>query len=126
MASLNRVEIIGNLGKDPEMRFTPAGKAVVSFSVAVANRYKKGDEWVDDVDWFNVIAWNKLAEACNQKLSKGQSVYVEGRVKKREWEGKDGSKHSSLDITANTVLFLDKKATAGAATGELEEGDVPF
>ena len=102
MANLNKVLIIGNVGKEPEMRFTPSGKPVVSFSVAVNS--KLGE--TESTEWFNIVAWDKLAETCNQYLTKGQQVFIEGRLQTRSWEDKDGAKHYKTEIIANKVLFL--------------------
>ena len=102
MVSLNNVSIIGNVGKEAEMRFAPSGKPVTSFSVAVNSRLGESET----TEWFNVVAWNKLAEICNQYLTKGQQVYVEGRLQTRSWEDKDGVKHYKTEIIANKVLFL--------------------
>ena len=104
MANLNRIEIIGNCGKEPEMRFTPSGKPVTSFSVAVNSKFGE----TESTEWFNVVAWNKLAENCNQFLVKGRQVFVEGRLQTRTWEGQDGQKHYRTEIIANRVLFLGK------------------
>ena len=105
MANLNRVEIIGNVGKEPEMRFTPAGKAVTSFSVAVNSKYGENES----TEWFNIVSWNKLAETCNQFLSKGQQVFVEGRLQTRSWEDNDSQKHYKTEVIANKVLFLGQR-----------------
>ena len=127
MASLNRVEIIGNVGKEPEMRFTPSGKAVVSFSVAVNSRFGE----TDTTEWFNVVAWNKLAETCNQYLVKGKQVFAEGGLQTRTWEGDDGVKHYRTEIIANKVLFLGKREnTTESQEAETSESlvseDIPF
>ena len=123
MASLNKVMVIGNVGSGPEMRFTPNGKAVTSFSVACNSKY--GEE--ETVEWFNVVAWNKLAETCNQYLTKGQQVYVEGRQQTRKWTGNDDKPHYKVELIANTVLFLGKKAERDEANEpEIEEEDLPF
>ncbi len=105
MANLNSVSIIGNVGKEPEMRFTPSGKAVTSFSVAVNSKFGE----TESTEWFNVIAWNKLAETCNQYLQKGQQVFVEGRLQTRSWEDNDGQKHYKTEVVANKVLFLGQR-----------------
>ncbi len=134
MASLNKITVIGNVGKEPEMRFTPAGKPVTSFSVATSNRYQKEGEWQSETQWFNVVAWNRLAETCNQFIEKGKQVYVEGRLQMREWEGKEGERRYSLEIIANTVLFLGKKegieqdgkVIAKVETSELEPEGILF
>jgi len=105
MANLNRVEIIGNVGKEPEMRFTPTGKPVISFSVAVNSKFGESET----TEWFSIVAWNKLAETCNQYLTKGQQVFVEGRLQTRSWEGDDGAKHYKTEVIANKVLFLGQR-----------------
>lgn len=105
MANLNRVEIIGNCGKEPEMRFTPAGKPVTSFSVAVNSKIGESES----TEWFSVVAWNKLAETCNQYLTKGQQVFVEGRLQTKSWEDKEGTKHYKTEVIANKVLFLGQR-----------------
>jgi len=137
MASLNRIQIIGNLGGDPEMRFTPNGNPVTNFSVATTRKYTVDDEPREETQWFRVTTWNKLAETCNQFLVKGKQVYVEGWLKTREWEDKEGGKRFSVEITANTVLFLGQKQISSEDTqpteaakdftpGELEPEDIPF
>lgn len=138
MAGLNKVMIIGNLGRDPEMRYTPNGAAVTSFSVAVNRRWTSPDgQQQDQTEWFNVVAWNKLAETCNQVLSKGRLVYVEGRLRTRTWDGQDGQKHSRTEVVASTVQFLDsargRPAESGATAaaeddlgGDVEPDDLPF
>src|SRR5579884_3504131 len=108
-AGLNKVMIIGNLGKDPEMRFTANGSAVTNFSVAVSRNFPGGDgERREETEWFNVVAWNKLAEQCNQYLQKGRKVYVEGRLQTRSWDGQDGVKRYRTEVVANEVQFLDR------------------
>ena len=110
MAYLNRVMIIGNVGTDPEMRFTPNGNPVTSFSVATNRTYNTPDGGKkEETEWFSIIAWNKLAETCNQFLGKGRRVYVEGRLHTRSWEGQDGQKHYKTEVIANQVLFLDRE-----------------
>jgi len=105
MANLNRVEIIGNCGKEPEMRFTSSGKPVTSFSVAVNSKFGE----TESTEWFSIVAWNKLAETCNQYLTKGQQVFVEGRLQTRSWEDNDGIKHYRAEVIANKVLFLGQR-----------------
>ena len=119
MASLNKVMIIGNLGSDPEMRFTPNGNPVTSFTVATNRVYNTSDgERKTETEWFNVVAWNKLAEQCNQFLQKGRLVYVEGRLRTRSWEGQDGQKHYRTEVIANRITFLGGRQTAGGAAEE--------
>lgn len=113
MASLNKVMVIGNLGTDPEMRFTPNGNPVTSFRIASSRTYTAPDgEKKQETEWFTVVTWSKLAEQCNQFLSKGRKAYVEGRIRTRSWEGKDGQKHFTTEIVANRVIFLDRPGTA--------------
>jgi len=119
MASLNKVIVIGNVGTEPEMRFTPSGKPVTSFSVATNEKF--GDN--DHTEWFSIVVWNKLAETCNQYLTKGQQVYVEGRLQTRSWEGDDGVKHYKTEVIANRVLFLGQRKQAEESTNEPTEID---
>ncbi|MCD6230503.1 MAG: single-stranded DNA-binding protein [Dehalococcoidia bacterium] len=124
MASLNKVMLIGNVGTDPEMRFTPNGNPVTSFRLAASRFYTTSSgERRQETDWFTIITWNKLAETSNQFLSKGQKVYVEGRLRLRNWEGRDGQKRVSVEVIANQVLFLDKQAVASLPEDEGAEVD---
>ncbi|MBA7534261.1 Single-stranded DNA-binding protein [subsurface metagenome] len=111
MSGLNKVLLIGNLGRDPEMRFTPDGKAVTDFSLAVS------DGKADTV-WYRIVCWQGLAEVVNKSLVKGRQVYVEGRLHPKQWEGKDGKLHTSLDVMADKVVFLGSKPIA--ESGKLE------
>ncbi len=135
MASVNKMIIIGNLGSEPEMRFTPNGNPVTSFSVATNWRYTTSQgERKEETQWFTVVTWNRLAEQCNQFLTKGRLVYAEGRLRSRSWEGQDGQKRFSNEIIANKVTFLDKQTATSspeaspddAEAGELEPEEVPF
>ena len=114
--SMNKILVIGNLGSDPEMRYTPGGDAVTSFSVATNRRYTNRDgQTIDETEWFRVSAWRRLAETTNQYLSKGRRVYVEGRLRSRSWVGQDGQTRFSNEIDAQNVVFLD---SAGQASGD--------
>jgi len=135
MVSLNKMMIIGNLGSDPEMRFTPNGRPVTSFRIATNWRYVTGDgERREETEWFTVVTWNRLAEQCNQFLTKGRLIYVEGRLRTRTWEGQDGEKRFRNEIVADNVTFLDRQAAAAAPedkveeaeTGDLDPEDIPF
>jgi single-strand DNA-binding protein len=128
MASLNKIMLIGNVGSDPEMRYTPSGKAVTSFRMATNYRYMGSDgERREETEWFRVSVWGKQAESCNQFLSKGRRVYVEGRLRSRNWEGQDGQMRTSLEVSANRVIFLDRAAPVSLPEeGELEPEDLPF
>ncbi|MBN1191649.1 MAG: single-stranded DNA-binding protein [Dehalococcoidales bacterium] len=134
-SSLNKVMIIGNLGGDPEMRFTPSGNPVTSFRVATNRVYNSTEgERKEETEWFSVVTWSKLAENCNQYLVKGQRIYVEGRLHTRIWESQDGQKHSRVEIIANNVIFLDKRGSVAAPddksfegeTGDIDPQDIPF
>ncbi len=123
MASLNKVMIIGNLGSEPEMRFTPNGNPVTSFRVATNRVYTTPEgERKEETEWFTVVAWSKLAEQCNQFLTKGRLVYAEGRLRTHTWESQDGQKHYRTEIIANRVTFLDRQATVPLPEGRVDEG----
>ena len=135
MVSVNRMTIIGNLGSDPEMRYTPGGRPVTSFSVATNWRYTTSEgERKEETEWFSIVAWGKLAEQCNQFLTKGRLVYIEGRLRTHTWEGQDGQRRSRNEIVADRVKFLDRQGAAPfpegkpdeAEHGELEPDDIPF
>lgn len=135
MAGLNKVMIIGNVGTDPEMRFTPNGSPVTSFRLATSRSYTTVDgERKQETEWFDVVTWNRLAENCNQFLTKSQRAYVEGRLRTRSWDGQDGQRHSRTEIIANIVLFLDRRSTSSVPEGaaetgvedEIETADIPF
>ena len=117
MAGLNKVMLIGNLGADPEMRYTANGNAVTTFNVAVNRNYSGPDgERKEETEWFTVVTWNKLAETCSQFLQKGRRAYVEGRLHSHSYQGNDGQTRFSNEIIADRVLFLDR-----AGTGEREQ-----
>jgi single-strand DNA-binding protein len=135
-SSLNKVMIIGNLGSDPEMRFTPSGSPVTTFRVAVNRVFKSPEgEYKDETEWFSIVTWMRLAETCNQYLTKGQKVYCEGRLHTRSWEGQDGQKRYRTEVVADKVIFLDKRSVIAAGEekpddlepgGEIEPSDLPF
>jgi len=127
---LNKVMIIGNLGRDPEMRYTPSGKPVTTFSVATSRSWStsEGEKRVE-TEWFNVVAWSNLAEICKQFLTKGQSVYIEGRLQTRHWDDQEGNKHTSVEIVANEMIILGERREAGETSAEAEsidEEEYPF
>jgi len=104
---LNKVQIIGHLGKEPEMRYTPSGKPVTTFTVAVSRSWNSADgERHSETEWFNVVAWGNLAEICKQYLTKGQQVYIEGRLQTRRWDDKEGVKHTNVEVVANEMMML--------------------
>lgn len=132
MVSFNKVILIGNLTKDPEIRYTPSGTAVANFSLAVNRRYKQGDEVKEEVCFIDIVVFGKQAENSGQYLSKGQGVIVDGRLQQRRWESDDGQKRSKHDVVAESIRFLPKRQGVGESSekGEMaaEEGgeDVPF
>lgn len=104
---LNKVTIIGYVGRDPEMRYTPSGRPVTSFSVAVSRTWTSAEgERHEETEWFNVVAWGNLAEICKSHLHKGQQVYVEGRLQTRGWEDNTGKKHFRTEVVANEMILL--------------------
>jgi len=127
---LNKVMIIGNLGRDPEMRYTPSGKPVTTFSVATSRTWSTSDgEKREETEWFNVVAWSSLAEICKQYLTKGQQVYIEGRLQTRHWDDQEGNKHTSVEIVANEMIILSERRESGEETTESEsseEEEFPF
>ena len=127
MPSLNKCEIIGNLGSTPELRFTPNGRPVTNFSVAVNRKYTMASgETGEDTEWFSIVTWGKLAENCSAHLAKGALVYVSGRISLHKWEKQDGAESSKLELSANTVQFLTKKDSQQVPSDELEPEDIPF
>ena len=111
---MNRIFIIGNLGRDPEARYTPTGQMVASFSVATNYRYTDSQgQRRSETEWFNCMAFGKLAELCNEHLSKGQQVYVEGRLKSRTYQTRDGQTRFSNDVTVSDVHFLGRETVNG-------------
>jgi len=109
---MHKILVIGNVGSDPEMRYTPNGSAVTSFSVATNRRYTtSAGEQKEETEWFRVSAWNKLAETCNQYVVKGMKVYVEGRVSSSAWTDQEGQARSSLEINCTEVQFLTRVNT---------------
>ncbi|HUG48301.1 MAG TPA: single-stranded DNA-binding protein [Candidatus Limnocylindria bacterium] len=108
--SLNKCMIIGNLGRDPEMRYTPSGQAVTQFTVAVNRNYKdQQGERQEETEWFRVVAWGQQAEFAAEYLRKGNKVYVEGRLQTRQWEGQDGQKRYTTELVANTIKNLERR-----------------
>ncbi len=126
MKGLNQVQLIGNLGKDPEMKFTANGKAVTSFSLATSRKYRKkeGDALVEEVEWHNIVTYDKLAESINQALNKGSAVAVTGRLHYQKWEDDKQQKHDRTVIIAGDVIYLDKPNGKHEDNVPVEE--VPF
>jgi len=134
MASLNKIMVIGNVGKDPEMRFTPSGRPVTNFSLATNQSYTTSEgERKEQTEWFTIVAWGKLAEKCNDYIQKGRQVYAEGRFQSRQWEGQDGKTHYKSEIVADRVLFLGKREESAQEQSqeketieEIQPEDIPF
>jgi single-strand DNA-binding protein len=137
MTSFNKVILMGNLTRDPEVRFTPSGTPVANFRIAVNHRYKQGAEAKDDVCYIDVVVFGKQAESCGQYLNKGNGVIVDGRLQERRWETEEGQKRSKHEVVAQQVRFLPKRQGAGGGVSEEAGGaaapdeapvedDVPF
>ena len=134
---LNKVMIIGHLGREPELRYTPSGRPVTSFSVATTRSWNSPDgERREETEWFNVVAWGNLAEICKQYLTKGQQVYVEGRLQTRRWDDQEGKKHYTTEVVANEMIMLGDRPMRSNASAEgagynapepsVEEDEFPF
>jgi len=125
---LNRVMVIGNLGRNPEMRYTPGGQAVTSFSLATTRPGTFDGERRDTTEWFNVVSWGSLAEICNQYLTKGRRVYIEGELRTRGWEQPDGKKHFRTELVANEMILLGPRPKTNRAEHALnmDEDEFPF
>lgn len=118
MAGVNKAILVGNLGRDPELRTTPNGQSVVNFTLATSETWTdKSGERVERTEWHRIVVWGRTAEMCNQYLSKGRTVYVEGRIQTREWEDKDGNKRYTTEINANTVNFIGPRGSSGGDSG---------
>ena len=118
MASINKVILIGNLGKDPEFKYTPGGQPVATFSIATTEKYAdKSGQRQEKTEWHNIVVWGKLAELVNQNRKKGRSAYIEGRITTRSWDDKDGNKKYKTEIVANTIQFLGGTGTGAGSSG---------
>ena len=134
---LNKIMLIGRVGTDPEMRYTPSGKPVTNFRLAVNRRRRPGDEQQqEETDWFTIVCWERLAEIVDQYVTKGTQVYAEGRLQIRRYTNREGQEATAVDVVANEVILLGSRADRGAAGGAREPGeaeaekdefdDVPF
>jgi single-strand DNA-binding protein len=131
---LNKVMLIGHLGRDPEMRYTPSGRPVTTFTVATSRSWNTTEgERRTETEWFNIVAWGNLAEICKQYLNKGQQVYIEGRLQTRRWEDSEGGKHNSVEVVASEMMILgDRRDANHSHIGEtsevepIEEDEYPF
>ena len=125
MATLNKVMILGNLGRDPEVRYTQDGKAVANFSVATTDAWGQGADRQERTEWHQVVVWGKSAEACGQYLAKGRQVLVEGRLQTRSYEDREGVKRSVTEIVAQQVQFMGGKGANGNGNGAGQEDPEP-
>jgi single-strand DNA-binding protein len=117
---MNKIILIGNLGKDPEMAYTNSGTAITKFSLAVSKRFAQsptGEKPQDDTDWFNIVVFNKLAETCNTYLRKGQKVYVEGRLSMRKYTDRDNIQRTSIEVIINEMEMLTPKSAQQSSSG---------
>jgi len=124
MAGVNKAILIGNLGRDPELRYTASGQPVTNFSIATTESWNKkdGSGREEKTEWHRIVAWGRTAELCAQYLSKGRTVYVEGRLQTREWENRDGQKQRTTEIVANTVQFIGGRGGSGGGAGSSGPG----
>jgi single-strand DNA-binding protein len=127
---LNKIMLIGNLGRDPELQVTPDGTPVTKFSLAVSRSYKsRAGEQKDETEWFNIVAWRQLAETCEKYLHKGSKVYVEGRLSQRKYTDREGVQRTSIDVTITDMEMLTPKSASssseGYSAGSSDSGD-PF
>ena len=134
MAAVNKVILIGHLGADPELRYTPNGTPVANFRIATTERWtNKQGERMESTEWHRIVAWGKLGEFCGQYLNKGKQVYIEGRLRTRSWEDKDGKKQWTTEIIAQRLQLLGKPEKSSTPPEELaapeevpSEEDIPF
>jgi single-strand DNA-binding protein len=118
MASVNKVILVGNVGRDPELRYTQSGQPVASFSVATNERFKDKDgNWKDRTEWHRIVAWARLAEICGEYLRKGSQVFIEGRIQTRDWEDKEGNKRPTTEVIALGMQMLGRRGGEGASAG---------
>lgn len=118
MSSLNKAQVIGRLGQDPEVRFTNSDTCVANLSIATSEKYKdKQGEWVENTEWHRVVAWGRLAEICQEYLKKGSQVYIEGPIQTKKWEDKEGRERYTTEIKALTMTMLDSKGDSGGGQG---------
>jgi len=137
MTNFNKVILLGNLTRDPEVRYTPKGVAVASFTLAINRKFKQGDENKEEVSYIDIVVFGKQAESCGQYLNKGDAALIDGRLQQRRWETEEGQKRSKVEVVAQSVNFMPKRSWTtgqGAAQGQAEpvpeppvdEGEIPF
>jgi single-strand DNA-binding protein len=124
---LNKVMLIGHLGRDPEMRYTPAGKSVTSFTLATNRVWNSSDgEKHTETDWFNIVTWGNLAEFCKQNLTKGMQIFIEGRLQTRKWDDKEGNKHTTTEVVASEMIMLGDRRAPNTDLNEEASDQVEF
>lgn len=117
--SLNKVMLLGNLGRDPELRYTSSGRAVATFTLATSQRWKDQDGTDQErTEWHKIVAWGKLGEICGEYLSKGKQIFLEGRIQSREWEDQDGNKRTTYEIIANDIIMIGSSGSPQVRTEE--------
>ena len=122
MASVNKVILVGNLGADPEIRYTPSGTAVANFSLATKDRWTNKDGEKDErTEWHRIVAWARLGEICGEYLKKGSQIYIEGRLQTRSWEDRDGNKRYTTEIIAQVMQMLGSARRDSGEAGSVEE-----
>lgn len=128
MSSVNKVLLIGRLGRDPEVRYTAGGKAVCNFSIATSETFGRSQEKEESTEWHNLVAWEKNAENCGQYLKKGSQVYVEGRLATRKWQDKEGKERQTTEIVVKHIVFLTPSGQRQGASGKhpADDEDIPF
>lgn len=138
MTGVNKVILVGNLGKDPEVRYTPSGAAVANFSLATSEKYTdKSGQKVDKTEWHNIVAWNKTAEICKQYLTKGSTIFVEGKIQTRSWDDKEGKKCYITEVLIGNMQMLGSRqggqnanpkpeASQQSQQTQTDEEDLPF
>ncbi|MDH4228355.1 MAG: single-stranded DNA-binding protein [Nitrospirota bacterium] len=124
MTSFNKVILIGNLTRDPELRYTPSGTAVATLALAINHRYRQGEETREDVCYVDVVVFGKQAESCSQYLTRGGGVIVDGRLSQRRWEAEDGSKRSKHEVVAQNIRFMPRRQESMSAGASAHSGSV--
>lgn len=128
--NFNKVIIMGNLVRDPELRYTPSGTPVANFVIAANDKYQKDGNTIENVSYFDIVTFSKQAENCNEYLSKGRPVLVEGKLQQRRWEAQDGTKRSKVEVVASKIIFLGYGNAGSANSSGSDEGvndeDIPF
>lgn len=129
MASFNRITLVGNLVRDPELKYIPSGTPICSFAIAVNRKYKQGDDWKESTCFIDIETWGRQAETASEYLKKGRQVLIDGRLEQDRWEAQDGSKRSKHKVVANQIVFLggrDQDGAAASVNDKPVDDDIPF